>query len=551
MWNFAGRQNDTQGRGNVQSGNWLSGFSFIDNARLGPQDKITTAMKHNRARNVYFLLPLLFGLGGLWFHYKTDKQNFVVLMLLLFFTGLAIILYMNEIPSTPRERDYVHVGSFYAFAVWIGIGSLAFAKWLQTFTFKIKKETTNSKSRNALAIAGVLLSFSVPVIMLSQNWDDHDRSNRYWVREYASNYLNSCEPNAILFTTADNDTYPLWYAQEIEGIRRDVRIILLPYLSADWYVNQMRQPIYGQEGIKMSWTQDKIAGGKRNYLPIVDRIDSAVDVSSALTFAASDDARTKVELASGEQLNFIPSHRLSLRVNKKTLAPEGNLKPEDAIKVTLKGNYVMLDKLLLLDIIASNSTRPIYFTSAQEPIGLGLDKYMKLDGCAYKLTPYQNLSPESGDIGFVNTDQLYDQYMNKFEWKSLSDPRAYLDYFHLYTVATVGVRQKFCRLATALLNEGKTDKAIKVLDKICDMTPNERVPFDYNNLNIAALYLQAGQKEKGNAMLNLMKTITHENAIYFSSLSRKQLAGLDYENRLNQYLMQEIALIEKNSKTVN
>ena len=211
----------------------------------------------------------------------------------------------------------------------------------------------------------------------------------------------------------------------------------------------------------------------------------------------------------------------------------------------------MLDKLLLLDIITSNSTRPIYFTSAQEPIGLGLDKYMKLDGCAYKLTPYQNLSPESGDIGFINTDQLYDQYMNKFEWKSLSDPRAYFDYFHLYTVATVGVRQKFCRLATALLNEGKTDKAIKVLDKVCDMTPNERVPFDYNNLNIAALYLQAGQKEKGNAMLNMMKTITHENATYFSSLSRKQLAGLDYENRLNLYLMQEIAQIEKNPKTVN
>jgi hypothetical protein len=541
MWNFAGRQNDVQGHGNVQNGNWLSGISLIDNARLGPQDKITSAMKNNKARNTYFLLPLLLGLAGLWFHYKKDKHNFGVLALLFFFTGIAIILYMNEIPTTPRERDYVHVGSFYVFAVWIGIGCLALASWVKYF--KLKENQTNT-----LIIIASILTFSVPIIMLWQNWDDHNRSNRYWVRQYSRNYLNSCEPNAIIFTNADNDTYPLWYAQEIEGVRRDVRIILLPYLATDWYTNQMRQAIYNQDGIKMSWTKETIAGGKRTYLPIVNRIDTAIDVSSALAFTSSDDSRTKIEMANGEMLNYLPGNQLSIPINKKSLKVEKNRKADDRIIIKLQGNYITLDKIMLLDIIQSNPNRPIYFTSPQEPISLGLDKYLKLDGCTYKLTAYKTQPKTSDEIGFVDTDQLYDQYMNKLEWSSLSDPNVYHDSFHLYTTATMGIRQKFCRLANALIDEGKNEKAIKVLDKISEIMPNDQAPYDYNNLNVAALYLQAGAKAKGEAELQKMQNITQENTRYYLSLSPKQQATLNYEMQLNQYLIQQIATIKQSLK---
>lgn len=536
MWNFAGRQSDVQGHGNALQGNWISGIPFIDRHHVGPQSHLPSQNLKNKGRNVYYLLPLLLGLAGVWFHYKADRRNFIVLSLFFFFTGMAVILYLNEVPITPRERDYVHVGSFYVFAVWIGLGVLS------VYQFFIEKRV---KSWMVILFTTVA-TLSVPILMISQNFDDHNRSHRYFALEYARNFLESCQPNAILFTSADNDTYPFWYAQEVEGIRRDVTIVLMPYLSADWYVNQMRLPAYEREGLQMSIAQDKYIAGKRAALPIIDRVDSSIDALQALNFVASDDQRVKVALQDGEATNYIPSHHLSIPVTSQALCKEDSLKPEKSIEITLQGNYLYLDKLVLIDILASNHWhRPVYFTSPQGPAKLGLEKYLKLDGLAYRLTPYRTPVEDYTNAGYINTEQLYHQLMEQFSFPSLSDPRVYLDYTHVLTTNTAMLRCKFTRLAIALVNERKREKAIRVLDRISKMLPYEKVPYDYYNLVIAELYLKAGEREKGLKQLYMLEQNAHENLGYFKSLSANEKSTQDFDIRLNTFLAQSVAELKK------
>jgi hypothetical protein len=456
-----------------------------------------------------------------------------VLALLFFFTGIAIVIFLNEEPVTPRERDYVYVGSFYAFAVWIGIGVIGFWQWLEK----------RKLGKAALPVA-ILLSVSVPYIMATQNWDDHDRSGRYAVLEYARNYLESCEPNAILFTNADNDTYPLWYAQEVEGIRKDIRLVLLPYLSAYWYVDQMRKPEYEQPGLKMSLTEDKFIGGQRAYLPIIQKVDSTVEISNLLSFIATEDERYKVQLTDGQVINYVPSNKWIIPVEKnkiKNLKLPGKWPVQNAVEVNLRGQYLRMDQMLLLDIISSNNwERPIYFASIQEPRTYGLDRYLQLDGYAYKLTPCKSDAKDIQNVGTIDGNSLYDKYMNKFGFKSIADPKVYLDWTHISTLSVIGLREKFGRLAEELLNEGEKDKAIKVLDKISKMLPNERVSYNYEIFSIANGYFQAGQKSKGEEVLKKMQQVTVENLEYFKSLPKSQLDGVGYEIRINIYMLQEI-----------
>jgi hypothetical protein len=539
MWNFAGRQSDVQGHGNAMHGNWISGIHYIDRMRLGLQGKQPETTRNNPGHNVYFMLPLLLGLIGLCFHFRKDKRNFVVLLLFFFFTGIAVILYLNEVPYTPRERDYVHVGSFYVFAVWIGIGVMSLYQLISS---------KNYLRRIALPVS-IAASLTVPSLMFAQNLDDHNRSHRYFALEYARNFLESCQPNAILFTSADNDTYPFWYAQEVEGIRRDIQIVLMPYLSADWYVNQMRQPAYNRQGLKMSIAQDKYSGGQRSALPIIDKIDTTVDACQMLNFVCSNDLRAKVEMQNGESSNFMPSHRIGIPVNQQALCDGDSLKHDDSINITLKGDYIYMDKLALIDIIASNQwLRPVYFTSPQGPANIGLDKYLKLDGLAYRLTPYITQAADYSLAGYINTGQLYQQLMKQFSWASLVDPRVYLDYTHIYTSNTAMLRCKYSRLAEALLNEGQKKQAIEVLDKISTMLPLPKIPLDYYNLIITELYLQAGEKAKGVALINILKKTSTENLNYYQSLSRTEKLTTDYDFRLNEYVRQSIELIEKEYK---
>ena len=284
MWNFVGRQNDLQGPGGITKGNWISGIKAIDEFRLGPQDKIPEGMKNNRARNTMFFLPFILGIIGMIYHYSRDNKDAWVVMLLFFFTGIAIVIYLNGTPQQPRERDYAYAGSYYAFAMWIGIGVLSIYEFL-------KKKINGS---TAAGIATALCLVAVPFVMVRAEWNDHDRSNRFTSRDFATDYLNSCEKNAIIFTNGDNDTFPLWYAQEVEGVRTDVRVVNLSLLNTDWYIDQLKRKYYDSEPIDISWASDKYNLGKRDYLPYYDRgVKGSVELKELIDFMGSDKPEAK------------------------------------------------------------------------------------------------------------------------------------------------------------------------------------------------------------------------------------------------------------------
>jgi hypothetical protein len=317
--------------------------------------------------------------------------------------------------------------------------------------------------------------------------------------------------------------------------------VLLPYLSAYWYVDQLRKPSRSGAGIEMSLTADKFVGGKRLFVPIIDRIDTAIGLKDMLEFVGSEDSRTKVGLSDGQMSNYVPAHKLCLNVDKSLI---DKVPAEDSVYINLKEQYLRMDRLVLLDIIATNNWElPVYFASYQEPMEIGLDKYLRLDGYAYKLTPYKSNPTDPSDVGFVETDALYDKYMHRFDFKTLSDPKVYLDWTHVSTVNILSLRGKFAQLADALLKEGKTEKAVKVLDRITAMLPNERIPFDYQTSKIAEMYLRAGATSKGETLLKQLKTATFENLDYFKTLPQNYLAGISYDLRINLYIMQEIIQI--------
>ncbi|MBN2520626.1 MAG: DUF2723 domain-containing protein, partial [Bacteroidales bacterium] len=311
MWNFSGRQNDIQGHGNAIHGNWISGIPFVDNARLGPQEEFPQSLANPKSRNKYYMLPLLLGIIGLAFHLKKDKKDFFIVTLLFVLTGIAIVVYLNQNPIQPRERDYAYAGSFYAFCIWIGIGVAAIFDQLKKYLPKL-----------LAAILPILLCLIfVPGLMAIENWDDHDRSGRYTARDFAYNYLNSCAPNAILFTNGDNDTFPLWYAQEVEGIRTDVRVVNLSYLTADWYIDQLARKAYESEPLPFSLKKEQYKRGTRDIIPVYDQIKKYIDVKQIMDFVSNDDKRYKTAspFEQGEFINYIPTKRLKLDIDKNNI----------------------------------------------------------------------------------------------------------------------------------------------------------------------------------------------------------------------------------------
>jgi hypothetical protein len=344
MWNFAGRQNDIQGNGEITKGNWLSGIKFFDEMRLGPQDNQPESLSKNKGRNTYFMLPFLLGIIGLIYQFRRDKKNFRVLMLFFFFTGLAIVVYLNQTPNQPRERDYAYVGSFYVFAMWIGLGVLAIYEWLKN----LLPETARATAITVVCVA------AVPGIMANENWNDHDRSGRYTARDFAYNYLNSCEKDAVIFTNGDNDTFPLWYCQEVENVRTDVRVCNLSYLSADWYIDQMEKKVYESDPLPFSLKKEKILQGKRDIVFITDKIKNPIDLKEAMDFVASDDPATKVRTNYSEESDYIPSKNLSLAVDTAELFKSGYLSRDMASQVvpkiewTINRNYITKSGLMIV-----------------------------------------------------------------------------------------------------------------------------------------------------------------------------------------------------------
>jgi hypothetical protein len=502
MWNFSGRQNDTPGHGDVYSGNWITGIGFMDKARLGHSIEQPRGMANAGTQNHYFMLPLLLGLLGLFFQYKRKITDFWVVALLFFMTGIAIVLYLNQTPYQPRERDYAYAGSFYAFAIWIGLGVLALADFLQ---HKLKPQWA---SWGATAIAAL-----VPVILLAQNYDDHDRSGRFFVREMAKNYLNSCEENAILFTYADNDTFPLWFVQDVEGERRDIRVCNVTLMGMDWYIDQMRRKVYKSDPLPITMPHEVYEHNNRNIVLVRNDIERPLDIGLAMRIVTSEDPQYKLTTTADEQYSYFPSRTLSLNVDKQQVLKTGTVKPEleaqivDSIFIRLKGNYLTKSDLAVLDMLANNNwNRPIYFDlSVLQTISIDISAYLQFEGLACRFVPLKNQSA-SNQPGRIDTDILYKRLVNQFKWGNLNDPNNHIDHNFKYTIDVIQMKLMYLRLSSELLAEGKAQKATEVLDVLYDQVPFDRFATAYTDILNASMYYKAGQTAKGDELLKACAT---------------------------------------------
>jgi hypothetical protein len=544
-WNFVGRQNDIQGNGyneeghkDVLNGNWLSGIKFIDEARLGPQDNIPESLAGNKARNTYYFLPLLLGLLGAFFHYKKNKKDFYVVLVLFFMTGLAIVLYLNQNPYQPRERDYAYAGSFYAFAIWIGLGVMMVADWI--------KKISNATIGAVAATLGCLVL--VPGIMAKENWDDHDRSGCYTARDFAWNYLHSCKPNSILFTNGDNDTFPLWYLQEVEGVRTDMRVCNLSYLSADWYIEQMQHKAYESEPLPFTMQREHYLQGNRDAVYIMDEIKKPIDlVREAMPWVASDDKRTKVGSGSNTY-DFFPSRDLYLTVDKQKVVENDIIHPKyaplmvDTMHWRLPGRYVTKNHLMVLDLLAGNDwKRPVYFAiTVPRSNYINLDKYFQTTGLAYQIVPVEE-NVEQGIVSSVNTEEMFGNMMNKFRWGGVSDPNVYLNENNRRML--MNFRNNFAQLAEALINEGQPDKAKMALDRSLEAIPDTSVSFNYIMLPYVGLYANVGEKELSKNIARKIEDRLSSELDYYLKFRGEFARSVSYEFQINMSVLRRLAEI--------
>lgn len=540
MWNFAGRQNDIQGHGSPVEGNWLSGIRFLDEARLGPQDKLPESMASNRGYNRYYMLPLLLGIFGMLFQLRRRPGDTLVVALLFFMTGLAIVIYLNQTPYQPRERDYSYIGSFYAFSIWVGLGVMSL------YNFIAKK--LNGKIAGVLAIVlGLLMA---PALFAKENWDDHDRSHRYLVRDVAKNYLESCAPNAIIFTNGDNDTFPLWYAQEVEGVRPDVKVVNLSLFNTDWYINNMmRRKMYDAEPLPLSMEPHQYRDGTRDYVYMVESetLQGHQDLRSVINFVGSDNQRTRIRTSRGFE-DYFPTKKFRLPVDSAKVVANGTVAPEDAhlivpyVEWTMEGTGLQKSHMMVLDFLAANNwERPVYFaiTTGGDSY-MGLEEYFQLDGMAYRLVPIRTPDLE-GQPGRINTRILYDNVMNKFEWGNINDPRVYLNEDHRRL--TVNFRNIMQRLAHTLIDEGKADSAVVVLDKAMELMPETQVPYNYFNLLIGEAYYRAGEVEKGAAIAGRMLELYAQDLKHYFSFTGQRATFLERNKQEALALMQRVQFL--------
>jgi hypothetical protein len=526
MWNFVGRQNDIQGDGDNMSGNWISGIKFLDEMRLGPQDNLPSEYANNRATNKYYFLPLILGLIGLFYQLKRDKKNFWVVMALFVLTGLAIVVYLNQYPRQPRERDYAYAGSFYAFAVWIGLGVMAVYEWLN----KVTKEVPSA------AVATGICLF-IPGIMCAQNWDDHDRSNRYICHDVAWNYLQSCEPNAIIFTNGDNDTFPLWYIQEVEGVRTDVRVICLPYLITDWYIDQMKSKYYDSEPVPFSMTHSQYETGTRDQLPVYDKIKDAQELKEVINFIKSDNPQTRLTTNYNETIDYFPTKKLKMTIDKEKVLATGAVKEKDADLIvdemnwSLTSRYILKNDLMILDLVANaNWERPIYFVSVGPGNDTNLRDYFQCEGFAYRLVPIKT-KYDMMSVGRIDTDVLYDNMMNKFRWGNMGDPKVYLDENIRRTLQIVKLRNNFGRLAIALQQEGKTDKAQEVIKRCFEVLPVEKVRLTYYDSKFVDALFECNYPQAGEIATDIFNT-AYNDLLYYGKLPAPFYASNDSKRQM-------------------
>jgi hypothetical protein len=646
MWNFAGRQNDVQSHGGIKDGNWISGIKFLDEVRLGNQDKLPDYQKENKARNTYFFLPLILGIVGLLYMLGANtagNRYFWTVMLFFFFTGIAIVLYLNQPPYQPRERDYAYAGSFYAFAIYIGFAVAAFYNYLKTKLSGV----------SAAAIATAIGLF-VPALMAHQNWDDHDRSDRYTARDYAKNYLNSCEKDAIIFTNGDNDTFPLWYVQEVEGFRTDVRVINLSYFNTAWYINQMRQKAYKSEPVPFSMdtadydvgVRDIIYAFENPNLYIREKYEASehlledeykvifkrfTNITEASNFAevfpaeaqsirekghkstdpvgffrltrrlsdeafieernlnfsldsmaavhkaseiflqkiaeqplpidvlikhiSSDKQEDKTPIRDGSFVNYLPTTKVTIPVDKEKIKKLNYVAEEDydkiveALRWDLNTSYIRKNQMMVLDLLsASNWERPIYFaTTVGRSHYMNLQPYFQSEGLAYKVVPIKNTD---GSEGRVNTDILYDNLMNKFVWGGLDEnpEKIYLDENNRRFL--MNFKSAFKDLSDALIRENKNDSAKQVLDRYAGLFTNEMAPYSYYDLLLGSNYYKIDEIQKGDSIFNITFNNVMQEIDYFNSLEEKHLVRIseDFSHSLS-IAQQAVSILQNLGQT--
>tara|TARA_B100000674_G_scaffold313540_1_gene260703 strand:- start:3196 stop:6873 length:3678 start_codon:yes stop_codon:yes gene_type:complete len=580
MWNFTGRQNDIQGHGNARSGdavlkgNWLSGVPFIDNAHLGDQSTLPDSLKENPGRNEYYFLPLILGIIGMIFHFVRHREDAWIVLLLFLMTGFAIIIYLNQTPFQPRERDYAYAGSFYAFAIWIGLGVQALYSYMLGTT-KTEKEITEEKGKKGLeakllsmgiyevsitgflfivigllasvidtaevfglscvyigaviigyvlisvfigklinknkgkAVFAFLITCFVPVIMAVEGWDDHDRSDKYTARDFAKNYLDSCEKNAIIFTNGDNDTFPLWYVQEVEGYRTDVRVINLSLLNTDWYIDQAKRAAYDGEPVPFSLTQDQYRRGTRDYVFVKEEWANAYhDLKKVMEFVKSDYPSTKIPVSSGETMDYLPTDKFSIPVDSASVLENGTVPKEFAENIPnrmewkIKKGAVLKSKLMILDLLAHNDwNRPIYFAiTVGNDHYMNLEDYFQLEGLAYRVTPIKHDNKEG--TGWINVEKMYDNLVNKFQWGNMEKEGVYMG--EQVQRMSTNYRSNFARLARLLCEKGDTLRALKTLDRCMEIMPPNKIQVDYFSVYLADAYYKSGGDQKANDLMSIL-----------------------------------------------
>jgi hypothetical protein len=477
LWNFVGRQNDTQGFGSYFDGNWLSGIKPLDALRLGNQDHLPPSITENNGYNRFYFLPFILGIIGMVWHFKRRRRDAGIVALLFFFTGIAIVLYLNQTPLEPRERDYAFTGSFYAYAIWIGLSVLAIQQWLQK----------RVKAQAALVAALTLCMLAAPVLMAAEGWDDHDRSDRMVAHDLAKNYLESLAPNAILFTYGDNDTYPLWYIQEVEQVRPDVRLVNLSLFDAEWYINGMKRPQNASAPLPITMQEAQYAKGTRDVMYYQDyKVNGNVELKSILELLLSDNPEDKLEMQDGRRENFLPTKNFQLSVNKKdvlrfkAVEPQGASKIADALRWTYNKNFVTKGTLAMFDILVHNNwKRPIYFTAGMPPEQFnGLNEYLYNEGLVLRLMPLN--ADTARQVALTNTEALYRNLQDKFAWGNLKetayvDPESRRQLSNMTNMFNAGIG--------GLIAEGKPEKAKVLVRKYSEVMPE----------GIQSMYTAAGQ----------------------------------------------------------
>lgn len=589
FWNFSGKQNDLEGmfNGNVRDGNWITGIPFIDNAMYGNQALMPDSMKENKSHNVLFMLPFIFGLIGMFYQLKKNEGDGIVNFIFFFMTGFAIIIYLNQSGYQPRERDYAYVGSFYAFAIWIGLAvpylaELA-ANWDKKFikymavcagatAFVLLVSNLHSgggialgagffiifaavafglpylfkllSNRNIITYGIVILSMLIPLWMGAQEWDDHDRSKKQMARDVAKDYLESCAPNAILFSIADNDTYPLWYAQEVEGIRPDVRVVITTLISADWCINQLRYKINKSDPVPMTWSKEQVQGGKRDIAIFQQQPQFAANayhnIDSVLNFVGDDKNVDERGYA------IWPTQKLSIPVDEKLVRANGTVNPADSVvkelTLDITKNNLQKNDLAILDIIAANKwKRPIYFTM---PYGLGMDAYMRREGLSYRLTPVQNDQ--------VNTDKMMNVVMNKFGFGNANLNNVYFDEENRRQLNII--RRADTELALDLAAKNRKEDARKVLQKTDKMFLQGNLPYgmvsrgnEHNRISlmfVEASY-QADDKALAQKVAAGVKKDLQQQIRYYNSLEGEKGDMMQYEKSVAQQMLDNLDMMEK------